>query len=275
MKSRTILITGATDGIGKTTAINLAQMGHSIIVHGRNKNRCEEVINEISGRTNNNNCSFVVGDLASFDEIYNLSDSIHSKYEKIDTLLNNAGIYMNNRQVSSDGFELTFAVNHLSVFLLTHLLFDLIKNSDNGRIVTVSSLANVRGKIDLNDLNGEKVYESYKAYAQSKLANILFAFELAEKIKNYNITSNALHPGVITTKLLKTGFNISGSSTEDGAKTLIYLSVSDEIKNVTGKYFDKMNLADYNPQADDKKLRLDLWNISENFTKINSTTFLK
>ncbi len=275
MKSRTILITGATDGIGRTTAINLAQMGHSIIVHGRNKNRCEEVINEISGRTNNNNCSFVVGDLSSFDEIYNLSDSIHSKYEKIDTLLNNAGIYMNNRQVSSDGFEVTFAVNHLSVFLLTHLLFDLIKNSDDGRIVTVSSLANVRGKIDLNDLNGEKVYESYKAYAQSKLANILFAFELSEKIKNYNITSNALHPGVITTKLLKTGFNISGSSTEDGAKTSIHLSVSNKIKNVTGKYFDKMNLADYNPQADDKKLRSDLWNISENFTKINSTTFLK
>lgn len=275
MKPRIILVTGATDGIGKTTAIKLAELGHTVIIHGRNKSKCEDTLNEIVIKTNNNNCSFVVGNLASFDTIHSLSEEIHSKYNRIDTLLNNAGIYMNNREMNESGIELTFAVNHLAVFLLTHLLFDLVRKSEEGRIVTVSSLANVRGSIHLNDLNLENTFDGYKAYSQSKLANILFAFELAEKIRKFNITSNALHPGVITTKLLKTGFNISGSSTEEGAKTSIYLSISDEVKNVTGKYFDKQKQAGCNEIANDIELRSKLWNVSEELVKINSNDFIK
>ena len=275
MKPRIILVTGATDGIGKTTAIKLAELGHTVIIHGRNKSKCEDTLNEIVIKTNNNNCSFVVGNLASFDTIHSLSEEIHSKYNRIDTLLNNAGIYMNNREMNESGIELTFAVNHLAVFLLTHLLFDLVRKSEEGRIVTVSSLANVRGSIHLNDLNLESTFDGYRAYSQSKLANILFAFELAEKIRKFNITSNALHPGVITTKLLKTGFNISGSSTEEGAKTSIYLSISDEVKNVTGKYFDKQKQAGCNEIANDIELRSKLWNVSEELVKINSNDFIK
>ena len=269
------MVTGATDGIGKTTAIKLAELGHTVIIHGRNKSKCEDTLNEIVIKTNNNNCSFVVGNLASFDTIHSLSEEIHSKYNRIDTLLNNAGIYMNNREMNESGIELTFAVNHLAVFLLTHLLFDLVRKSEEGRIVTVSSLANVRGSIHLNDLNLESTFDGYRAYSQSKLANILFAFELAEKIRKFNITSNALHPGVITTKLLKTGFNISGSSTEEGAKTSIYLSISDEVKNVTGKYFDKQKQAGCNEIANDIELRSKLWNVSEELVKINSNDFIK
>lgn len=275
MKPRIILVTGATDGIGKTTAIKLAELGQTVIIHGRNKSKCEDTLNEIVIKTNNNNCSFVVGNLASFDTIHSLSEEIHSKYNRIDTLLNNAGIYMNNREMNESGIELTFAVNHLAVFLLTHLLFDLVRKSEEGRIVTVSSLANVRGSIHLNDLNLESTFNGYRAYSQSKLANILFAFELAEKIRKFNITSNALHPGVITTKLLKTGFNISGSSTEEGAKTSIYLSISDEVKNVTGKYFDKQKQAGCNVIANDIELRSKLWNVSEELVKINSNDFIK
>ncbi|MAT59269.1 MAG: hypothetical protein CMF23_14955 [Ignavibacteriae bacterium] len=269
MKNRKILITGATDGIGKTTAVKLAEMGHSIIVHGRSEEKCKSVLHEIKSK----NSSYVVGDLSSFEEIYKISEQLHSSHEKIDTLLNNAGVYMNSRKPTKEGYEMTFAVNHLSVFLLTHLLFDLIKKSSSGRIVTVSSLANVRGRIDFKDLNG-KNYESYKAYSQSKLANILFAFELSERIKNNNITSNALHPGVITTKLLETGFNIKGKSTDEGAKTSIYLSVSDEVKNVSGKYFDNLKEAPYNPAADDINLRKELWRVSEELTNIDSAKFL-
>lgn len=274
MSKRKILVTGATDGIGRTTAHKLAELGHSIIVHGRNEDKCIEVLDEINSISGTEMHSYAVADFSSFNEIYKLSEQLHSDHENIDTLLNNAGIYMTDRQLSKDGFEMTFAVNHLSVFLLTHLLFDLVRKSDYGRIVTVASLANVRGKIDLNDLQSEN-YDGYKAYSQSKLANIMFAFDLAEKIKNFNITSNTLHPGVITTKLLKTGFNISGRSTEEGSETSVYLSVSDEVENVTGQYFDKKKPASYNPSADDKELRFKLWEISENLTNIDSSDYLK
>jgi len=262
MNSKVVLITGATDGIGKQTALELAKLGHHVIIHGRNKERVQQTSNEIQVATNHQQLSTIVCDLSSLKAVRKLTEEIKSKYDRLDVLINNAGVYMKSRVLTEEGFETTFAVNHLAHFLLTNLLLDLIKKSDEGRIINVSSIAHTRANFDLGNLNGEKYFDGYGAYSLSKLANVLFTKELSCILTDTNITANALHPGVISTKLLRIGFGAEGASVTRGAETSVYLAASPNVKSISGEYFADKQISRYNKIADDKNLTKKFWDVS-------------
>ncbi len=261
MNNKTILITGATDGIGKQTAFDLAEKGYSVIVHGRSENKCADILKWIRNETGNENINYVVSDFSKLNEVRKLATELKQRFVKLDVLLNNAGVYMNDFLLTGDEFETTFAVNHLAPFLLTNLLLDQIDNG--GRIINVSSIAHTSATLDWDNLNAEKYFDGYYAYALSKLANVLFTYELAKRVDDRNITVNALHPGVITTKLLKAGFNMEGAGLKEGAATSVYLASSPEVENVTSKYFVKSKAVESSPISYVKENREKMWEVSE------------
>ncbi len=262
IQNKTVLITGSTDGIGKQTALELAEMGATVIIHGRNSLRVKSVYEEIKNKTGNDSIDYFVADFSSLEEVKTLSHDIHQKYEKLDVLINNAGVYENERELSADGFEKTYAVNHLAHFLLTTLLMDLIKKSDYSRIINVASMAHA-SELDFDNLNGEKFYDGSTAYSYSKLCNIMFTYYLAQKLIGTNVTANCLHPGVIGTKLLRAGWGIGGGSLREGCRTSVYLATSPEVENITGKYFVNSQQANSSSISYDKKLQKRLWDLSE------------
>ncbi len=261
-KNKLILITGSTDGIGKQTAFELAEQGHSIIIHGRSEERCLSALEEIKNRTKNSNLDFVVADFSKKENVQRMAEELKTKYTRIDVLINNAGVYLKNRQTNDDGIELTFMINHLAHFYLTLLLIDLLKKSDDARIINVSSIAHENANFNFDDLMLQKGYSGYKAYANSKLFNLFFTFSLHRILKNSNIKVFALHPGVITTKLLRAGFGISGSSLSVGAETPVYLATSNEVINHSGKYFVKKKPVNSSKISYNESLQEILWDIS-------------
>jgi len=268
MTNKTILITGATDGIGKQTALELAQMGHEIIVHGRNKEKSENLRNELSKVSRNENLKSVYSDLSNFEEIQKMSDCIKKKYDKIDVLINNAGVFMNDKLILPNGLETTFMVNHMAVFTLTNLLLDLLKETPNSRIINVSSMAQ-SGTMDFDNLNGEKHFDAYNAYAVSKLENVLFTYKLHRLLKGKGPTVNCLHPGVISTKLLHAGWGIGGGSLHRGAATSVFLAVNKEVENISGKYFVDSQQRKSSAISYDLKIQDRLWEISEEIMNRN------
>jgi NAD(P)-dependent dehydrogenase (short-subunit alcohol dehydrogenase family) len=260
--SKTILITGATDGIWKQTALELAHMGHHIIVHGRSAQRTDNVVQEIQRTTKNPRIDSLIADFTSLDDVSKLAAKVQQKYDRLDILINNAGVYMTQRVLTPDGYETTFAVNHLAHFLLTNLLLDLIKANAPARIITVSSGTHRSGQIQWDNLQGEKHYSGYDAYSRSKLANVLFAYELASRSQGSRVTSNALHPGVIHTKLLKAGWGGGGDNLARGAETIVYAATAPELEGVTGRYFDNRRETESSSATHDKMLRRELWNVS-------------
>lgn len=264
---RTILITGSTDGIGKQTALELARNGMSVIIHGRSETKCRETIDEISASVPAAKLDHVTGDLSSLRSVRLLAASVKNRTDRIDVLLNNAGVFMNEKVMTEDGFEMTFAVNHLAPFLLTRELQPLLENAQAPRVITVSSIAHRNGVIDMTNLNSERSFSGYGSYAASKLANILFTQELSERLKAKKITANCLHPGVVGTKLLKKGFNgMNGSETlEQGAETSVFLASSSEVEDVTGAYFVRKKISAVSAAANDPVIRKQLWEISERF----------
>ncbi len=262
MESKRILITGATDGIGKQTAYELAKLNHNVILHGRDEQKCIDVTNEIKKKTNNHSLDYFVSDFRSKANVFQLASKIIDRFEFIDVLINNAGVYLKHRQINDDGIELTFMVNYLAHFILTIKLIPLLKNSKQGRIINVSSIAHESARLELTDLNLAKNYSGYIAYANSKFLNILFTYALARKLSSTNITVNALHPGVITTKLLYEGFKITGSDVSVGAQTPIYLSISNDVEKVTGKYFEKNEVTRSSKKTYDINLQEKIWEVS-------------
>jgi NAD(P)-dependent dehydrogenase (short-subunit alcohol dehydrogenase family) len=266
---KTILITGSTDGIGKEAAIELAALGHRVIVHGRNKDRTERAANDVRTTSGSDTVEAVVADFTSLGQVRSMAAEVITRFPRLDVLVNNAGVYMNERIVTEDGYETTFQVNYLAHFLLTLLLLDLLKKSAPSRIINVSSMAHANAKLSFENLQGEKKYGAYGAYACSKLENILFTYELAERLQGTGVSVNCLHPGVIATKLLRTGFGgFGGSSVKTGAETIVYLATSPKGEAVTGKYFVKNAVADSSLTTYDRKLRKELWNLSEKFVGI-------
>ncbi|MGB9665324.1 MAG: SDR family oxidoreductase [Ignavibacteria bacterium] len=262
MERKTILITGSTDGIGKQIALELVSQNHLIIIHGRNDERCFKTVEEIKSRSGKNNIDYVVADFSNLDEVKRMSEELKSKFDHIDVLINNAGVYLKKRITDENGIELTFKINHLAHFYLTYLLFDLIKKSEDGRIINVSSIAHESADDDLSDLMLTKNYSGYRAYANSKLHNLLFTYALHRRIKDSNVKVFALHPGVISTKLLYEGFRMTGSPVSVGAATPVYLATSEEVKNQSGKYFINKKVARSSKTSNDEKLQEELWNIS-------------
>ena len=256
-----ILITGATDGIGKQTALELAEKGFEIILHGRNPERGKRVLEEISSQTGNTNLHYYNGDLGDFKEVELLAEKIANDFDYLDILLNNAGVLSMEKVLLPNGLEQTFMINHLAHFSLTLRLLPLLRNAKAARIINVSSQAQI-GSIDFNNLNGEKFYEGYNAYGLSKLENCLFTYKLARELHDTEITVHALHPGVISTKLLHVGWGSGGAPVDTGARTTVYACTSEEIEGKTGLYF--VNAAERKSSAIsyDRKVQERLWQIS-------------
>lgn len=263
-----VLVTGSTDGIGKQTALDLAGMGANVLIHGRDEERCKQTLSALQKATGRNDYDYFVSDFSSLKNVKKLADELIEKYDKLDVLINNVGVYMKDRILSDDGYEMTFAVNHLAPFLLTNELIPLIKKSNYARIVNVSSTTHHQGDLDFDDLMYEKSYEGYRAYCRSKLANILFTNELSERLKDTHLTANSLHPGAINTKLLHAAFNMQGASVKKGAETSVYLASSEKAANITGKYFENKKMTEPSSKAKDKTLQKELWEVSEKLVKI-------
>lgn len=260
-----ILITGSTDGIGKETARQLAQRGYHVILHGRDPEKCRTARREIFGSTGNLHVDGVCCDLSNRQHVHELADEIGKKYGRLDVLIHNAGTYEKKYHPTADGLEKTFAVNHLAPFLLTHLLLDLLKKSAPARIVMVSSSAHRSLQtLDLENLQGEKYYDAYQAYASSKFCNLLFTYTMARRLEHTGVTINALHPGVIDTKLLREGFKMKGDSVEEGARTPVFLASAPEVHGISGKYFEQGQVVRSASGTYDAELQEVLWEMSEN-----------
>jgi len=263
MQNKIVLITGSTDGIGRQTALSLESLGAKVIIHGRNKTKCLDTIKWLKTKSQLAEVDYLIADLSSLEEVRQMAKEFDRRYQKLDVLINNAGVYMHEKVLSKDGYEMTFAVNHLAHFLLTNLLLPKLMNSESARIINVSSIAHTRASMDFNNLNSEIYFDGYYTYSLSKLANVLFTYELAERLAGTNVTVNALHPGVISTKLLQSGFNISGSGLNEGAATSVYLASSPEIEGITGKYFIKSAESTSSPLSYAKEYQKKLWDASE------------
>jgi NAD(P)-dependent dehydrogenase (short-subunit alcohol dehydrogenase family) len=246
---KTVFITGGNSGIGKATATELAIMGYRIIFVARSREKAEAVKKEIIAISKNEEVDYILADLTSKSDVISCVETFKKSNQKLDVLINNAGVYLPERRITVDGMEESFQINHLSHFMLSNLLLDVLKKSDNPRIINVSSGAYKAGKFDPENLQGEKKYSSFNTYGNTKLLNLLFTFELAERLKDSGITVNVLHPGVVNTNfagelkgifrwliLLMKPFFLSPRK---GAQTSVYLASSDEVKIVTGKYFEK------------------------------------
>jgi NAD(P)-dependent dehydrogenase (short-subunit alcohol dehydrogenase family) len=258
---RMILVTGATDGIGLETAKQLAQRGYELVLHGRNAEKVQHARDTIQRLYPHVQLHTAHADLADLTQVARMAQNLATRFPQLDVLVNNAGMYMTERKLSQDGFEMTLAVNHLAHFLLTNLLLPLLKKSPAPRVITVSSMVHTGGRIMFDDMNSERNFNGYHAYANSKLANALFANELARR--EPWLCSNSLHPGVIGTKLLHAAFSMAGSTPAEGARTSVYLATSPEAKGVTGKYFDHCTAVAPSSLALDQHLAQQLWDWSE------------
>jgi NAD(P)-dependent dehydrogenase (short-subunit alcohol dehydrogenase family) len=257
----TILVTGSTDGIGLATAKQLAGQGHELVLHGRNEEKAMRACNAVRVAVPDAVLHAAHADLGDLAAVARMAQDLSARLPRLDVLINNAGVYMAEQMTSRDGFEMTLAVNHLAHFLLANLLLPLLKKSAAARVVTVSSIAHTSGRIEFDNMNCERGYNGYHAYANSKLANALFAYELARR--EPWLTSNSLHPGVIGTKLLHAGFSMQGASVEFGARTSVYLATSADVAKVSGKYFIDCSVAAPAAQAQDAQLAQRLWTWSE------------
>ena len=275
MNGKICLITGANAGIGKVTALALARKGATVVMVCRDRARGEAALAEIKQLSGNPNVELLLADLSSQAQIRTLAAEFNTRHQRLDVLLNNAGLYMATRALTADGIETTFAVNHLAYFLLTHLLLDVLKQSAPARIINVSSGAHKRGKIDFNNLQGEKRYSGVYAYSNSKLANILFTRELARQLAGTNVTANCLHPGVVAThifhstpKVIDWLVQLFAMSPENGAQTSIYLASSPEVAGVSGKYFFQQQEKAPRPAALDDEVAGRLWTVSAQLTGV-------
>jgi len=258
----TILVTGATDGLGKHVAQELAAKGTIVLLHGRSPERLEATLEELRSQTGSQKVGSYLADLSSLAAVRDLADRILSEYDRLDVLVNNAGIIVQERKESEDGYELTFAVNYLSHFLLTRLLLPLLKDSAPARIVNVASAG--QSPIDFDNPMLERGYDAMRAYSQSKLAQIMFTMELAEHLQDTGVTVNALHPAsLMDTKMVLDTFGYTMSTVEEGTEAVVRLATSPELEGVTGRYFDGTREARANRQAYDKEARQTLWELSE------------
>ena len=276
MNGKVCLVTGSTDGIGKVSARVLAELGAKVIIVGRNPEKSAIVLAELRSISGNENIDLLMADLAVMQEVRDLAEQVISRYDRIDVLLNNAGGYFTKHEITSDGLEMTFALNHMSYFLLTNKLMELLKYSAPARIVNVSSDAHYGVDMEFENLNGEQEYKAWKAYQKSKLANVLFTYELLKKVPG-NITVNCLHPGFVATNfghnnggffgpVLKIAQRVSAIDPEEGAKTSIFLCSAPEVKGVSGKYFYKCQPKTSSRESRNMDTGKRLWQISSDIT---------
>lgn len=280
MQGKICLVTGANSGIGKETALRLAEMGATVVMVCRDRARGEAAQNEIKTRSGNDAVDLLLADLSSQQSIHQLADDFKQRYSQLHILINNAGVVMLRRHETADGLEMIFAVNQLAPFLLTNLLLDTIKASAPARIVNVSSESHEAGFIKMDDLQSKKSYRFMRAYGQSKLALVLFTYELARRLAGTGVTANCLHPGFVATNIGQRGvgpvtrkivnliFSRLGISPAEGAKTTIYLASSPDVEGITGKYFVKSKPRPSAAISYDETLQQLVWEESARLVKL-------
>lgn len=276
MQGKSCLVTGATGGIGLVTARELARQGARVVLVGRSRERCLAAVEGIRQQTGNTGVDFIVADLSSLEQIRRAASEFAARHDRLDVLVNNVGAFFWKRQESVDGIEMTFALNHLSYFLLTNLLLDMLRASAPARVVNVSSDAHRGAQMNFDDLQNRRRYAGFRVYAQSKLANVLFTYELARRLEGSSVTANALHPGFVATNFAQNnGFlfrlfmplaQLSAISPEEGARTSIYLASSPEVEGVTGKYFVRQQAVQSSPASYDEQSARRLWDVSLELT---------
>jgi NAD(P)-dependent dehydrogenase (short-subunit alcohol dehydrogenase family) len=283
MKERVCIVTGASSGIGRATALGLAQIGATVVLVCRDRKRGESVVNEAKQRYKNSSVDLLLADLSSQESIRALANQYVSKYERLHVLINNAGAYFTKRHVTADGIETLFAVNYLAPFLLTNLLLDTLQKSAPSRIINVAGAHHSKGKINFDDLQGAKDFNGSRAIAQSKLAVVLYTYELARRLEGTGVTVNCSDPGMVATnltdkdedfpKFYKYMFKLLKpflKSPEKGAVTSIYLASSPEVEGITGQYFIDKKIIKSSPASHDIDTAKHLWDVSVSLTDLNS-----
>ena len=270
------MVTGANSGIGKATAMGLAEMGATVILVCRSKEKGEAALSEMREKSGNNSLDLMLADMSSMQSVRQLASEFRRKYDRLHVLVNNAGLFMFTRTTTGDRLETTFEVDYLSHFLLTGLLIDLLKATAPSRLVEVSSIAHYNGHIDFDDLQGEKGYGGWRAYSQAKLAQVLFTYELARRLKGTGVTANCLHPGAVATNIWSRPLGRAGfimkllrlfmMGPEGGAKTPIYLASSPDVEGVSGKYFTNKKEKESSKESNDEQVARRLWLVSEELT---------
>ncbi len=281
MEGKICIVTGATSGIGEVTASALAQMGAMVILVGRDPRRGAAALERIKRVAPNAQLEFMLADLSSQAQVRQLAQEFKGRHSRLDVLVNNAGAWLTRYRESVDGIEMTFALNHLGYFLLTNLLLDTLKTSAPARIINVSSYGHRAGRMNFDNPQFRQRYDGMQAYRQSKLANILFTYELARRLEGTGVTVNVLNPGLVATNfglnnfglndgwlksLLRRAYALVAISAEQGAQTAIYLAASPEVEGVTGKYFVKEKEAQSSPASHDRAAATCLWQLSETMT---------
>jgi retinol dehydrogenase 12 len=286
MQGKTVLVTGATNGIGAITARELARQGAHVVLVSRSPERCEATVKEIQQATGSTQVEYIAADLSALAGIRSVAETFLAKNRQLHVLINNAGGVFASRKLSPDGYEMSLALNHLSYFLLTHLLLDTLKataaSEGEARIINVSSDAHQaapRG-ITFDDLQRNRSYSAFGVYGESKLMNIMFTFELAERLHGTHVTTNVLHPGFVRTGFGKNNnalmsaimnvIQLFALTPEQGAKTTLYLATSPQVKGVTGKYFDKSRPVHTTSVAHDETQWRRLWQVSEQLTGLTA-----
>jgi retinol dehydrogenase-14 len=276
MGGKTVLITGGTSGIGKATAVAMAAMGANVVVVGRNQERGGAAVEEIKAQSHNESVELMLADLSVQAEVRGLAEEFLERHDRLDVLVNNAGLVQSKRTETPDGIETTLAINHLAPFLLTNLLLGCLEQSAPSRVITVSSEAQRWGTMNFEDMQSRRKYRGFPVYGMTKLANIMFTYELAERLDGTGVGANCLHPGSVGTNF---GQNNRGAmalffrtfkpfmrSPEQGADTLIWLASSPEVDGVSGKYFSDRKEIEAKKVAYDPAARRRLWEISEDLT---------
>lgn len=275
MTDRLVLITGSTAGIGRQAALDLARLGAHVVLVGRDAAKAERVASELKAQSGNQKIDFLLADLSSMAAVRNLAAAVKQRYGRLNVLLNNAGAVNMRREVTADGYERTFATNHLSYFLLTGLLLPELEQGAPARVVNVSSGAHNTAALDFDDLMAERRYRAFSQYGRSKLCNILFTRELARRLDGKPITVNALHPGFVASDFLSKGgvwsliqplANLFALDEVAGARTSVYLASSPEVAGVSGKYFYQCREKTPSRRARDDEAAGRLWEISERLT---------
>ena len=280
MGGKVALVTGGTSGIGKATALALSAMGSDVVIVGRDRGRGERAAAEIRAQTGGR-VDLALADLSSQAGVREIAEEFRRRYDRLDVLVNNAGLVQSTRSETADGLETTFATNHLAPFLLTNLLLDMLEESAPSRVVTVSSEAERWGNIDFDDLQSKKRYRGFPVYGMTKLANIMFTYELAERLKGTGVTATCMHPGAVNTRF---GTNNTGPMTilfrlfkpfmrspEQGADTVIWLASSPDAEGVSGRYYADRKPMEPKKIANDPAARRRLWEESERLTGLKVT----
>jgi NAD(P)-dependent dehydrogenase (short-subunit alcohol dehydrogenase family) len=281
MVEQICLVTGATSGIGRATAHELVSRGASVVIHGRRPAELDATAADIRASTSNEKVTVLLADLASLGSIRQATDRFVAEHDRLHVLVNNAGVSLTHRSVTADGFETTFAVNHLAPFLLTNLLLELLQNSAPSRIVNVTSTAFRRAQINFDDLQGERSFSGITAYSQSKLANVLFTYELARRLAGTDTTVNCVHPGVVRTalgqgerfplplRMIWALLRPFMKSPEQGAQSTVYAATSPDLEGASGRFFIDSRQARSSKASYDEALAERLWTVSERLVRLS------